>query len=165
MIRHKFILLQRESEVGKMGQEVEAYFEELVEKFFPYIDLRAHTPTSVKSEGGKPKPKKIKRKSDEALLHVHWAIIFQFMNCWLCLSGRGGGRSICQEERRDHAMPRTCCCAISVGICVRSKEDKVEERFLTSTSVKDDINTANSEYWHITNCCAATSAWNMLLHH
>ena len=54
-----------------MGQEVEAYFEELVEKFFPYIDLRAHTPTSVKSEGGKPKPKKIKRKSEEALLHVH----------------------------------------------------------------------------------------------
>ena len=33
MIRHRFILLKRESEVGKMGQEVEAYFEELVEKF------------------------------------------------------------------------------------------------------------------------------------
>ena len=68
-----------------MGQEVEAYFEELVEKFFPYIDLRAHTPTSVKSEGGKPKPKKIKRKSEEALLHVHWAILFQFIIIWLCI--------------------------------------------------------------------------------
>ena len=84
-----FILLQRESEVGKMGQEVEAYFEELVEKFFPYIDLRAHTPTSVKSEGGKPKPKKIKRKSEEALLHVHWAILFQFIIIWLCIEGWG----------------------------------------------------------------------------
>ena len=84
-----FILLQRESEVGKMGQEVEAYFEELVEKFLPYIDLRAHTPTSVKSEGGKPKPKKIKRKSEEALLHVHWAILFQFIIIWLCIEGLG----------------------------------------------------------------------------
>ena len=84
-----FNLLQRESEVGKMGQEVEAYFEELVEKFFPYIDLRAHTPTSVKSEGGKPKPKKIKRKSEEALLHVHWAILFQFIIIWLCIGGWG----------------------------------------------------------------------------
>ena len=136
--------MQRESEVGKMGQEVEAYFEELVEKFFPYIDLRAPTPTSVKSEGGKPKPKKIKRKNDEALLHVHWAILFQFINCWLCRGGEG--TSVRQEEKTgNHALLHKCCCAINVGICLRSREDKIEDWSLDQHLFEDYTNVASAE--------------------
>ncbi len=61
--------LQASSEVGVMGQAVEKFFDEVVERFLPYIDQRSATPTSIASDG-KPKPKKAKRKSDEPISHI-----------------------------------------------------------------------------------------------
>ena len=52
-----------------MGQAVEKFFDELVDRFLPYIDQRSATPTSIASDG-KPKPKKAKRKSDDPIAHI-----------------------------------------------------------------------------------------------